>query len=144
MWLVTVVVGWISLGGSQVDSVLPGLAAGARGGDQRAMVLAAALMRPCLRRIAGWADPDGFDRTDPDARASFTLEAFYNVLVSQGQCDGEPLTSRVVYRLVLRAVLDNRKNPCHGTIRNPLHPQVGNLRYGHPRRRYSGIGCFVA
>lgn len=89
-------------------TVLPQLARYARSGDPHALLMAAALMRNPLRRIATMADPDGYHSSDPDARNNDTLRIFFETI--RTAAEPEILTSRYLYNATLRKVLATRPN----------------------------------
>jgi hypothetical protein len=92
-------------------TVLPTLARYARNGDHHALLMAAALMRHPLRRIAEVADPDGYLSTDRDARDNDTLTIFFTLI--RTAAEPQILTARYLYNATLRKVLATR--PRSGT-----------------------------
>ncbi len=88
-------------------TVLPALARHAAAGDRHALLMAAALMRHALRRIADMADPDAYHDSDRDTRDNDTLATFFTVI----RTCAEPhiLTARYLYGAVLRRTLAARQ-----------------------------------
>ncbi|MBS4730584.1 hypothetical protein MSM1_20440 [Mycobacterium sp. SM1] len=87
-------------------TVLPTLARYARNGDPHALLMAAVLMRHPLRRIAEFADPDGYLSTDRDARDNDTLAIFFTLI--RTAAEPQILTARYLYNATLRKVLAAR------------------------------------
>lgn len=100
-------------------TVLPALARHAAAGDRHALLMAAALMRHPLRRIADMADPDAYYDSDRDARDNDTLTTFFTVI----RTCAEPhiLTARYLYGAVLRRTLAARQTG-HTTAAIRLEP----------------------
>lgn len=105
------------------STVLPRLARYAHNGDRHALLMAAALMRNPLRRIAEFADPDGYHSTDRDARDNDTLRIFFEICTT---ADPDKLTSRYLYGQTLKRVLKNRPtaNSAAAAIRVDPHSAV--------------------
>ncbi|MEY8019127.1 hypothetical protein [Mycobacterium servetii] len=97
-------------------TVLPTLAGYARNGDRHALLMAAVLMRHALRRIAEYADPDGYHTSDQDVRANFTLTVFFTLI--RTAAEPQTLTARYCYATTLKRVLTAR--PRTGTLNAPI------------------------
>jgi hypothetical protein len=87
-------------------TVLPTLARYARNGDRHALLMAAVLMRHPLRRIAEYADPDGYHSTDRDARDNATLAIFFTLI--RTTAEPQILTARYLYAQTLNRTLSSR------------------------------------
>jgi hypothetical protein len=88
-------------------TMLPTLARYARHGDRHALLMAAVLMRHPLRRIAEFADPDGYLSTDRDARDNDTLSIFFTLI--RTAAEPQILTARYLYGQTLKRVLAVRR-----------------------------------
>lgn len=88
------------------STVLPQLARYAHSGDRHALLLAAALMRHPLRRIAEMADPDGYRSSERDARDNHTLLIFFEII--RTAAEPQLLNSRYLYSQTLKRVLKSR------------------------------------
>lgn len=87
------------------SKVLPELAQQAHDGDPHALLLAAVLMRGPLRKIAQFADPEGYLTSDFDVCHNETLVIFFGLMRSK---DPQFLNSRYLYSQTLKQVLAGR------------------------------------
>lgn len=87
------------------SKVLPELAQQARDGDPHALLLAAVLMRGPLRKIAQFADPEGYHDSDFDVCHSETLTVFFGLMRSR---EPQFLNSRYLYGQTLKHVIKGR------------------------------------
>lgn len=91
------------------NKALPLLARYARNGDPNALLMATALLRHPLARIATLADPDGYGDTEPDTRDNATLEAFFTLI--RATSDTSQLTADYLCTNTLHRVLGARPKP---------------------------------
>ncbi|SIC62258.1 Uncharacterised protein [Mycobacteroides abscessus subsp. abscessus] len=87
------------------SKVLPELAQQAHDGDPHALLLAAVLMRGPLRKIAQFADPEGYHTSDFDVCHNETLAIFFDLM---RRTDPQFLNSRYLYGKTLKYVIKGR------------------------------------
>lgn len=112
-------------------TVLPTLARYANQGDRHALLMAAVLMRHPLRKIAGYADPDGYHSSDYDARDNYTLAVFFNLIRTASE--PQVLTSKYLYNFTLKGVLKTHLetgSPAAAVRLSPEHPALDRADHG--------------
>lgn len=121
------------------STVLPTLARYARHGDRNALLMAAVLMRHPLRRIAAYADPDGYRSTDQDSRDNATLEIFFTLIITTAE--PQLLTSRYLYAQTLNRTLNRRSRTGSPAAAIRVNPRAAVLdRPDHDTATDSGRG----
>lgn len=109
-----------------VSKVLPELAQQARDGDPRALLLAAVLMRAPLRKIAHFADPEGYHSSDFDVCHGETLTIFFEQI---RRADPQILNARYLYGQTLKRVLGGRPRTGTPAAAERVDPQSALAEY---------------
>ncbi|SIJ21549.1 Uncharacterised protein [Mycobacteroides abscessus subsp. abscessus] len=104
------------------STVLPELTQYAQSGDPHALLLAAVLMRNPLRKIAEFADPDGYHSSDYDARHQDTLAIFFTLIRSAAE--PQLINARYLWAQMLKRTITARPKTGSPAVAIRLDPST--------------------